>query len=434
MRILIKNGFVLDPVTAKCGINDIMIENDRIVDVEKDLSTVPNERCIDASGCCVMPGFIDMHVHLREPGYEYKETVVTGSMAAAAGGYTTIAAMPNTKPVIDTPERVEDLLRIIRKDARVHVLPIGAVTIGQDGRELTDITGMKASGIYGISEDGKSVMNIDLYRAAMLQAKVAELPVMAHCEDKDLLHGGVVNDNAAAKRLGLPGISNTVEDHIAIRDILLAHELGCRLHLCHCSTALSVEFVRLAKRMGARVTAEVCPHHFALTEDDIPGDDANYKMNPPLRSKADVDALIAGLQDGTIDVIATDHAPHSREEKAKSMLEAPFGIVGLETAYSIAVTRLVRTGILTPLQLVEKMSYRPAKILGLVHKDGRGTLAPGAIADLVITDPEEKWIVNPEAFKSKGRNTPFGGEFVYGRVKMTMVAGHFIYEESEERK
>lgn len=425
MRTLIKNGYVVDPASNREGRYDILVEGTKIVDVAEKINEVA-DNVINAEGCHIYPGFIDMHVHLREPGYEYKETVKTGTAAAAAGGYTTICVMPNTKPSTDSPEHVEELNRIIERDAVVKVLPIGAVTIGQQGQELTDIEGMMKAGICGISEDGKSVMDISLYREAMKKATQQGTLVMAHCEDRELLYGGVMNAGKYADRLDLPGISNTVEDHITVRDILLAGELGTRLHICHVSTKLSAEFVRMAKKQGFNVTAEVCPHHFSLSDADIPCDDANYKMNPPLRSKEDVEAMIAALKDGTMDVISTDHAPHAEDEKAKGFAKAPFGIVGLETAYGLSVTKLVKTGILSYSELIYKMSARPAEILGLDKKDGRGSLKVGAVADLVIANPDEKWIVDSAQFKSKGKNTPFNGEFLQGQVKLTMVNGEFI--------
>ena len=428
MSLLIKNGYVLDPASKTEGVWDILIEDGIIREVAVGIQAEA-EQVIDAKGCHVMPGLIDLHVHLREPGFEYKETVATGSRAGAAGGYTTVCAMPNTKPSTDRAERVRQLMEIIKKDAVIKVLPIGAVTLDQAGVELSDAKAMKDAGICALSEDGKSVMDIALYREGIAKAKEAGIPVFAHCEDRELLNGGVVNDKSAAKRLGMPGITNNVEDHITIRDILLAMELDAQLHLCHCSTELSVDLIKLAKRKGAKVSAEVCPHHFSMTEDEITEDDANYKMNPPLRSQSDVDALIAGLKDGTIEVIATDHAPHGAEEKKQSIRTAPFGIVGSETAYALSLTNLVKTGVLTYMQLVEKMSYNPAKVLGLDKLDGRGTLKVGAVADIAIADPDEKWIIDPEKFESKGKNTPFGGTFVYGRVKMTIVDGKVVYQQ-----
>lgn len=423
MTILIKNGRVLDPATGTDGIADVLVEEGRIRAVEPGI-LAEADRVLDADGCFVMPGFIDLHVHLRDPGYEYKETVETGSAAAARGGFTTILAMPNTKPVVDNADVVRYVLHKAEDAGLANVLQIGAITRGQRGEELADIEDMVDAGIPALSEDGKSVMNAQLYREAMMLAKKYDIPIMAHCEDINLVHGGVMNQDDKADELGLPGITNAVEDVIVARDILLAKETGARLHLCHCSTRDSVRMVELAKQEGLPVTAEVCPHHFTLTSEDIREDDANYKMNPPLRTRADVEALIDGLKKGIMDVIATDHAPHSREEKQGSMRNAPFGIVGLETAAALTMTELVDKGHLTPLQMAEKMSYNPARIIGI----DKGTLKPGKTADVVIFNPKEEYIIDAEQFRSKGKNTPFHGRKVKGRVMATILGGNIVYE------
>ena len=423
MTILIKNGRVLDPATGTDGIADVLVEEGRIRAVEPGI-LAEADRVLDADGCFVMPGFIDLHVHLRDPGYEYKETVETGSAAAAKGGFTTILAMPNTKPVVDNADVVRYVLHKAEDVGLANVLQIGAITRGQRGEELADIEDMVDAGIPALSEDGKSVMNAQLYREAMMLAKKYDIPIMAHCEDINLVHGGVMNQDDKADELGLPGITNAVEDVIVARDILLAKETGARLHLCHCSTRDSVRMVELAKQEGLPVTAEVCPHHFTLTSEDIREDDANYKMNPPLRTRADVEALIDGLKKGVMDVIATDHAPHSREEKQGSMRNAPFGIVGLETAAALTMTELVDKGYLTPLQMAEKMSYNPARIIGI----DKGTLKPGKTADVVIFNPKEEYIIDAEQFRSKGKNTPFHGRKVKGRVMATILSGNIVYE------
>lgn len=421
--ILIRNGHVADPLTGREGKYDVLIEGDTIRKVE---GYIPEEAemVIDAEGLYVLPGFIDLHVHLRDPGLEYKETFETGGRAAAKGGVTTVCAMPNTKPVIDTGEKVAEAHRRQAMESLVNVIQLGAVTVGQQGEELADIKGMAAAGCHAISEDGKSVMNASLYRKAMRLAKECGLSVFAHCEDITMVEGGVMNAGAAAERLGLPGITNAVEDVIVARDILLAKETGVHLHLCHCSTADSVRMVRLAKEAGLPVTAEACPHHFILTADDIVEDDGRFKMNPPLREKKDVEALRQGLQDGTMEVIATDHAPHAPEEKDKSMKDAAFGIVGLETSAALTYTALVKTGVLTVMEMAEKMSSNPARILGLSQK---GSVSEGKIADLVLFDPKKEYKIDKRNFESKGRNTSFDGYTVTGEVAYTLVSGKVVY-------
>lgn len=424
MKILIQNGHVIDPPTGKDGIYDVLIEEDRIIRVDQQIKEEA-DRVIDAEGCYVMPGFIDMHVHLRDPGFTYKETLSTGGQAAVKGGITTMCAMPNTKPVIDDREKVEDVHERASRESLAHVIQLGAVTKGQLGRELADIEGMAAAGCRAISEDGKSVMNTSLYRRGMKKAKECGISVFAHCEDITMVEGGVMNADENAERLGLKGITNSVEDVIVARDILLAKETGVRLHLCHCSTADSVEMVRLAKEDGLPVTGEVCPHHFILTADDIPEDDGNYKMNPPLRAKEDVAALREGLKNGIMDVIATDHAPHSEEEKNKSMAQAAFGIVGVETSAALTYTELVEPGILTMTDMAEKMSTNPACILGLEDK---GSVSEGKAADIVIFDTRREYTIDKDTFASKGRNTPFHGRKVKGQVMYTLAGGTVVYE------
>lgn len=423
MKLLIQNGHVLDPLTGLDGICDVLVEDNRIQNVEKNLSAA-GDRVIDASGCYVMPGFIDMHVHLRDPGFTYKETLETGGRAAAHGGVTTMCAMPNTKPVTDTKEMVEELHRRAETECPVHVIQLGAITKGEAGEELADIQGMAEAGCHGISEDGKSLMNASLYRQAMRIAKENGISVFAHCEDITMVENGVMNAGRKAEELGVKGITNSVEDVIAARDILLAKETGVRLHLCHCSTADSVKMIEAAKKAGLPVTGEVCPHHFILSDEDIEENNGRYKMNPPLRSPKDVEALREGLKNGTIDVIATDHAPHSVEEKNVPMEKAAFGVVGLETSACLTYTGLVEKGVLTPMQMAEKMSYHPARILGLEDK---GSISPGKIADLVIFDPAPEYKIDKNTFLSKGKNTPFDGCPVKGKVRYTIVDGNVIF-------
>lgn len=425
MKILIHNGYVLDPESKQEGRYDVLVEDSRIKEISERIDT-DVDRVLDATGCYVMPGFIDLHVHLRDPGLEYKETLESGGKAGARGGVTTLCAMPNTKPVIDTEKKVSEVHHRAATESPVHVIQIGAITVGQKGEELADISGMAKAGCHAISEDGKSVMNAALYRKAMKEAKEHGVSVFAHCEDITMVEGGVMHADEKARQLGLKGITNAVEDVIVARDILLAKETGVRLHLCHCSTADSVKMVELAKKEGLPVTAEVCPHHFTLSTDDILEDDGNFKMNPPLRSKADVEALKEGLRADIMDVIATDHAPHSEEEKSGSMNQALFGIVGLETMASLTYTELVDTGILTPMQMAEKTSYNPAMILGLQDK---GAVAVGKIADLVVFDPNVEYFIDKNTFYSKGKNTPFHGRRVKGDIRYTLADGKVVYEK-----
>lgn len=425
MKLLIKNGHLIDPASGRDGTWDLLIEDGRVSQVAPALESSEADKVIDASGKLVMPGFIDLHVHLREPGFEYKETIKTGALAAARGGFTTICPMPNTKPVIDSAAMVEFLLEKARKETLVNIIPVGAVTKGQEGHELADIADMKRAGTLALSEDGKSVMDAALYLEGLKEMKKHGLVMLAHCEDKALVKKGVLNAGKKAEELGMDGISNAVEDVIVARDILLAKESGARLHLCHCSTKDSVSLVKWGKEHGVLVTAEVCPHHFAMTEDEILEDNANFKMNPPLRSREDAEALKKGLAEGIMDVIATDHAPHSAEEKARSIKDAPFGIVGLETAYALAVTELVEKGYLSHYQICEKMSKNPANVLGIE----RGSLAVGSVADIVITDPEAEYVIDASQFASMGHNTPFDGRKVKGKVCFTLVAGNIVYGE-----
>lgn len=423
-KLLIKGGRVFDPETGFEEVSDVLVSEGVIQKIEKNI----NEKVsvtLDAGGCYVMPGFIDLHVHLRDPGLTHKESVETGARAAARGGFTTICAMPNTKPVIDEPSKVAYVHNKAKRMADVNVLQIGAVTKGMQGEELSDIEGMVKEGVPAISEDGKSVMNAGLYREGMRMAAANNIPVFAHCEDITMVKGGVLNAGAKADELGVAGITNSVEDVIVARDVLLAKETGVRLHLCHCSTRDSMSILKAAKEGGIRVTAEVCPHHFTLCEDDIVNADTNYKMNPPLRSREDKEALIEGLRSGLVDVIATDHAPHHRDEKARPLEKAPFGIVGLETALGLTMTELVKKGILTPMELAKKLSYNPAKILGI----DKGRLREGKTADIVVVDPDRTYTVNAARFASKGKNTPFDGRKLTGAVIATLVGGRIVYHQ-----
>lgn len=426
MTLLIKNGRVLNPSNGQDCVADLLIRDGSIAEISPQISESA-DREINAAGCFVMPGFIDLHVHLRDPGFEYKETVATGAAAAARGGFTTIVAMPNTKPAADNPDVIRYVHNKAQSTSKVNVLQAGAVTQKMAGEQLSDIEGMVQAGSPAISEDGKSVMDASLMQQAMRIANQLDIPVLSHCEEKTLLHGGVVNDDENAAKNGLPGISNLVENMIAVRDVMLAKDTGAKLHLCHCSTKESVEIVKLARERGVRISAEACPHHFTLSSDDMVPGDTNFKMNPPLRTREDVQALREGLRDGIIDVIATDHAPHSQSDKNDSMLRAPFGIIGLETAAALAYTELVLGGYLTPMQMAERMSFRPAQVLGL----DKGSIEPGKPADIVIFDPEVTYEIHAADFASKSRNTPFHGRRVTGAVRVTIAGGEVIYQSAQ---
>ena len=422
MTTLIKGGRVLDPATKTDKVMDILIKDGIVAERGENLDAVADE-IIEAEGCYVMPGLIDLHVHLREPGFEHKETIETGTKAMAKGGFTSVCPMPNTKPATDCVDVVKYVVDKAKEVSPINVLPVGAVTLGQAGKELTDIEAMKNAGICAISEDGKSVMDSGIYREAMKEAARLGIPVLAHCEDINLVRGGAMNAGAKAEELGIKGISNAVEDIITARDIMIAKETGATLHLCHCSTKDSVRMIKEAKAEGIKVTGEDCPHHFTLCEDDIKCDDSNYKMNPPVRSREDLEALIQGLADGTFDAISTDHAPHHADEKAKGMASAPFGIVGSETAVELTMTELVHKGVITPYQMAEKMSYNPAKILGI----DKGSLDIGKIADITIINPDMEHTITASEFVSKGKNTPFEGYKAKGVVVRTIVDGKTVY-------
>ena len=424
MKILIKNGRVLNPATNMDEIADVFIENDTVVAIGAAIDEAA-DKVIDATGKFVMPGYIDLHVHFRDPGLTHKEDIFTGMASAAHGGYTSVFAMPNTKPVADNAEVITYVHDKAKEGNCINVYQVGAITVGQAGAELSDIRGMVEAGCPALSEDGKSVMNANLYRDAMKLAAELDVPVLAHCEDITMVNGGCVNADEKTKEMGLPGITNSVEDVIVARDILIAKETGARLHLCHCSTADSVKMVKTAKEEGLPVSAEVCPHHFVLTSDDIT-DAANtdYKMNPPLRTRADVDALKQGLKDGIMEVISTDHAPHTAEEKNTIMQKAPFGIEGLETAACLTYSELVLGDVFTPMQMAAAMSYNPAKVMRM----DRGDIQPGKVADVAIFDPNVTYKIDKTTFASKGQNTPFHGYEVTGKVVCTICNGQVVYE------
>ncbi|MCY9328821.1 dihydroorotase [Bacillus haynesii] len=423
MSYLIKNGFILDEKGEKVQ-RDIRIEGDTISEIGS-LEAALGETVIDADGLFVSPGLVDLHVHFREPGGEKKETIETGAKAAARGGFTTVAAMPNTRPVPDTKEQMEWLVNRIDETASVRVLPYASITVRQTGQEMTDFEGLKDAGAFAFTDDGVGVQTAGMMYEAMKKAASIDKAIVAHCEDNSLIYGGSVHDGEFAKANGLNGIPSVCEAvHIA-RDVLLAEAAGCHYHVCHISTKESVRVVRDAKKAGIRVTAEVTPHHLLLSDSDIPGLDTNYKMNPPLRSPEDREALLEGLRDGTIDFIATDHAPHTEEEKQQTMSLAPFGIVGLETAFPLLYTHFVKTGKWTLKQLHDYMTVKPCEAFGLPY----GKLEAGRSADITLIDLEREQKIDKSIFLSKGKNTPFDGISCFGWPVMTMAKGKLVYQE-----
>lgn len=426
----ITNGMLIHPETGQAEIKHLKMVDGRIAEIvdsnSQPLHTEDAAEIIDAQGMLVAPGFIDMHVHLREPGFEHKETIATGTRSAARGGFTTIACMPNTRPVIGTPEVVREVLDKAKSEGVVRVLPYAAITVNQVGQQLTDFAALKEAGAIGYTDDGVGVQSAQMMKDAMALAESLDMPIIAHCEDNTLVTGAAVTEGAFARRHGLKGIPNESEAIHVGRDILLAEATGVHYHVCHVSTEQSVRLIRQAKQLGIQVTSEVCPHHLILSDEDIPDTmDSNWKMNPPLRTPRDVQAMIDGLEDGTIDMIVTDHAPHAAEEKAKGMQLAPFGIVGFETAFPLLYSRFVRTGQWTLAFLLQRMTADPARVFRLPY----GTLQPGAPADIVIIDLETEREVDPDKFASKGRNTPFGGWKLQGWPRMTIVEGQVAWSD-----
>jgi len=424
MGVLLQKGRVY--LDGKMILQDVLVEDGKIAKLGTELNE-EGHTVINLHGKVLSPGFIDMHVHLREPGFEAKETIATGTQAAAQGGFTTVACMPNTRPVIDSVELVEWVKEKAREEGKVRVLPIGAITLRELGKELTDMDKLKKAGVVAFSDDGVGIQSSRLMMDAMTKAKQLDMAIVAHCEDNSLAHGGCVHEGVYSKANGLKGIPSEAESVQIARDLLLAEATGAHYHVCHISAKESVRLVREAKARGVRVTAEVCPHHLLLCDEDIQGKDPNYKMNPPLRGKEDREALLEGLKDGTIDMIVTDHAPHTAEEKARGIETAPFGIVGLETAFPLLYTKLVETGQFTLEEILHRMTRVPAEVFGLPW----GRLEEGAPADLTVLDLETEKTVNPEEFASKGKNTPFAGWKLKGWPVLTMVDGKVVWQANE---
>lgn len=419
MKTVIKNATVVSPADGLNGVCDILIEDGKIAAFGNDLTA---ENVIDAAGLTAVPGLVDMHVHLRDPGQTAKEDILTGCRAAAAGGVTSLLAMPNTNPTTDSPETVRYILdKAKNADARVYVA--ASVTKGLKSEEPTDLDALKAAGAVGLSDDGRPVVNTAYLRNAMNRAPKLGMTVVAHCEDLFLADGGKINEGEISAQLGVKGIPAAAEDCGTAREIALAAADNVPIHICHVSTATSVELIRDAKRRGVQVTAETAPHYFSLTEKELLRRDADYRMNPPLRTERDVQAITEGLLDGTLDAVATDHAPHTVEEKS-DFVKAPNGSIGMETSFGAAYTYLVKTGLMTLSQLVEKMSLNPAKILGIPA----GTLAVGANADIALIDTNEEWTVDVEKLHGKSKNTPFKGMTLTGKVKMTILGGKAVFE------
>ena len=426
MTILIAGGQVVDPGHWN-GVADVLIEEGTISMVEPNLrqklQKVKGLTTIDANGLLVCPGFVDLHVHFREPGFEHKETIATGSAAAVAGGFTSVCCMPNTLPVNDSRSVTEFILAQAAAAGKARVFPIGAITKGSQGEALAEIGELFDAGCVAISDDGSPVMNSLVMRRAMEYATAFHLPVVDHCEDSHLSRGGSMHEGAVSTELGIAGIPKAAEEVMVARNISLAELTGARLHLPHVSTVGSVRMVREAKARGVPVTAEACPHHFSLTDEAVRSFDANAKMNPPLRTDEDVQAIKDGLRDHTIDIVATDHAPHAAQEKQVEFDDAPFGIIGLETAFPLTLN-LVEEGVLTLEQAIVKLTREPARVFDLPY----GTLAPGVAADVTLIDPTATWIVDPARLHSLSRNTPFAGWTMKGRVIKTLVGGHVVYD------
>ncbi len=423
MELCLTNGHVVDSVNRIDEILDVRIVDGKIAEVGRSLPMDENTLCIDCSGLTVIPGVCDMHIHMRDPGQTEKEDIFTASESAAAGGVTAVACMPNTTPPVDCPETVKYILDKA-KSAKAKVYPIGSITKGLSGAELTDFAELKLAGCVGVSDDGKPVKNAMMMKTAIKNAALERLTIISHCEDLDIIDGGIMNMGAVSDVLGIKGMARSSENYITAREIFLAEEQGLPIHIAHVSTKEAVDIIRHMKKSGAKVTCETAPHYFTLTEDKLFTKDADYRMNPPLREQADVDAIIEGVCDGTVDCIVTDHAPHTKEQKA-DFYTAPNGVVGLETSLAVTVTALLNTGKISHVRLVELMCVNPRRILGI----SGGDLSVGSDADITIFSENEQWTVQPEKLQSKSKNTCFKGMTLSGKVKYTLLNGKIVYRD-----
>lgn len=420
--LLIQNGRVVDPINGRDEIADILIENGKISQIAPQIKA-PEAETVDATGLAVLPGLVDMHVHLRDPGFTHKEDILSGCEAAAAGGVTSLLCMPNTKPAIDCKE-VVDYIREKAQKAKAKVYITGAVSKGLNGEEMCDLDALKKAGVIALSDDGKPVKSAKMMTTALQRAAELGLTVTSHCEDLELIDGGIMHKGSVSERLGVKGMDRSSEDYMTMREIILAENNSVPVHIAHVSTKLSVQLIREAKARGVKVTAETCPHYFSMTEEALLSQDADYRMNPPLREESDRDAVLAGVLDGTLDCIVTDHAPHSKEEK-KDFLTAPNGVIGMESSFAASYTYLVKTGRMTMSQLLERMSCNPARILGIPA----GTLGIGAAADLILVDLEEEWTVDPQRSHSRSQNCVYKGKTLTGKVKYTYLNGESVFED-----
>ena len=422
--LMLKGGRVVDPSQGVDEVTDVLLIDGSVEAMGRGLGVPDDARVVECAGCVVTPGLIDVHVHLREPGGEHKETIFTGAHAAACGGFTAVCAMPNTDPCVDDPASVGFVLAAGQRAGAARVYPLGCISVGQRGERLTEVGEMVEAGAVAVTDDGRPIMDSGLMRLALEYARIFDIPVADHPEDLGLSRHGVMNEGLVATRLGLRGKPNASEDTHILRDLSVAELTGGHIHIQHVSTRAGVEAIRRAKERGVRVTAEATPHHLLLTDEAVEGYRTDAKMNPPLRSAADVEAMRAGLRDGTLDVLATDHAPHHYDEKEQAFDDAPDGIVGLETSLGLVHTHLVRGGLIDLPTMVERMSVAPARAFGLAG----GTLRAGSVSDVTVMNPETRWTVEAERFRSKGRNTPFDGWELVGRAVLTVVGGRIVWE------